>query len=50
MEENVMFHKDLIEKYSVVKIFLTTASDIKKYNILYYNLDMIVAIRFRVRI
>ena len=34
---------------SVVKLFLTTASDGKKYNVTYYALEMILAVGFRVR-
>ena len=34
---------------SVVKDYLTTASDGKKYNITFYSLDMILVIGFRVR-
>lgn len=34
---------------SVVKEYLTTASDGKKYNVTFYSLDMILAIGFRVR-
>ncbi len=36
-------------KNSVVKDYLTTASDGKEYNITFYSLDMILAIGFRVR-
>jgi len=38
-----------IEKDSVVKDYLTTASDGKNYNVTYYSLEMILAIGFRVR-
>ena len=34
---------------SVVKEYLTTASDGKKYNVTFYSLDMILALGFRVR-
>lgn len=34
---------------SVVKLFLTTAADGKKYNVAYYALEMILAVGFRVR-
>lgn len=34
---------------SVVKLFLTTAADGKKYKVLYYALEMILAVGFRVR-
>ena len=35
--------------YSVVKEYLTTASDGKNYNVAHYSLEMILAIGFRVR-
>lgn len=38
-----------LEENSVVKYFLTTASDGKEYSVAYYSLDMILAIGFRVR-
>ena len=38
-----------LSKDSVVKDYLTTASDGKGYNITFYSLDMILAIGFRVR-
>jgi hypothetical protein len=38
-----------LEAGSVIKEFLTTAADSKKYRTLYYNLDMILAIGYRVR-
>ena len=38
-----------LEEYSVVKEYLTTAGDGKKYNVTFYSLDMILAIGFRVR-
>ncbi|MBU2646982.1 virulence RhuM family protein [bacterium] len=34
---------------SVVKNFITTAADGKKYNVIYYSLEMILSIGFRVR-
>ena len=37
-----------LEENSVVKKYLTTASDNKKYNTNYYNLDAVISIRFRV--
>ena len=45
---NILNEGELSEN-SVVRNFRTTASDGKKYNVNYYNLDMIVAIGFRVR-
>ncbi len=38
-----------LEHNSVVKDYLTTASDGKDYNVTFYSLDMILAIGFRVR-
>jgi len=38
-----------LEENSVVKDYLTTASDGKDYNVTYYSLEMILAIGFRVR-
>ena len=38
-----------IDKYSVVKNYLTTAKDGKKYRTAYYNLEGILAVGFRVR-
>lgn len=38
-----------LEEYSVVKNYLTTASDGKKYEVDFYSLDMVLAIGFRVR-
>jgi hypothetical protein len=38
-----------LEQNSVIKYFLTTAIDGKNYNVVHYNLEMIMAIGFRVR-
>lgn len=38
-----------LEEVSVVKDYLTTASDGKDYNVTFYSLEMILAIGFRVR-
>jgi hypothetical protein len=38
-----------LEADSVVRYFRTTAADGKSYNVAYYNLDMIMAIGYRVR-
>lgn len=38
-----------LKQNSVVKEYLTTASDGKNYNVTFYSLDMILAIGFRVR-
>jgi len=46
--QNILKEGEL-EHNSVVKEYLTTASDGKKYNVTFYSLDMILAIGFRVR-
>ncbi|GHU80962.1 toxin Fic [Bacteroidia bacterium] len=38
-----------LDKNSVVKFFFTTATDGKNYNVEHYNLDMIIAIGYRVQ-
>ncbi len=38
-----------LQKDSVIKNYLTTASDGKKYEVTFYSLEMIMAIGFRVR-
>ena len=38
-----------LDRNSVVKNYFTTADDGKKYNVVFYSLDMILAIGFRVR-
>ncbi len=45
---NLLKEKEL-DPNSVVKDYLTTASDGKKYTVTFYSLDMILAIGFRVR-
>lgn len=45
---NILKEKEL-DKNSVVKDYLTTASDGKEYSVTFYSLDMILAIGFRVR-
>ena len=40
---NNIFKENELNKNSVVKDFLTTASDGKNYNVLHYNLDAIIA-------
>ena len=44
-----IFDEGELDDNSVVRNFRTTASDGKNYNVNYYNLDMIVAVGFRVR-
>ena len=38
-----------MQKDAVVKDFLTTASDRKKYSVRYYNLDVIISVGYRVK-
>ena len=45
---NILKEKEL-DANSVIKDYLITASDGKKYNVIYYSLEMILAIGFRVR-
>jgi hypothetical protein len=45
---NILNDKELNEN-SVIKEYLTTAADGKNYNVVFYSLDMILAIGFRVR-
>ncbi|MGR3982235.1 virulence RhuM family protein [Pseudoalteromonas sp. 1181_04] len=45
---NILNEKELVES-SVVKDYLTTAADGKKYQVTHYSLEMILAIGFRVR-
>jgi len=44
-----IFKENELDRNSVVKEYLTTAADGKNYRTLYYNLDMILAIGYRVR-
>ena len=44
---NNAFRDGEIEKISVVKDYLTTASDGKNYYIKYYNLDVIISVGYR---
>lgn len=45
---NNIFEEQELNKISVVKDFLTTASDGKKYNVLHYNLDAIISVGYRI--
>ena len=45
---NILKEKEL-NKDSVVKDYLTTAADGKQYNVVFYSLEMILAIGYRVR-
>lgn len=46
---NNVFKEKELDEISVVKDYLTTASDKKKYNIKYYNLDVIISVGYRVK-
>ncbi len=46
---NNIFKEAELEKGAVVKDFLTTASDGKRYNMKYYNLDVIISVGYRVK-
>jgi len=45
---NILKEREL-HKDSVVKEFLTTAADGKNYNVVFYSLEMIIAVGYRVR-
>ena len=45
---NILKEREL-EEFSVVKHFLTTAADGKNYNVIFYSLEMIIAVGYRVR-
>src|SRR3990167_8375067 len=45
---NNIFREDELSEKSVVKDFLTTAEDGKKYQTKYYNLDVIIAVGYRI--
>ncbi|MEA2019667.1 MAG: RhuM family protein [Campylobacterota bacterium] len=44
-----IFQEEELDKEAVVRNYRTTATDGKNYDVAYYNLDMIIAIGFRVR-
>ena len=46
--ENIFYEKELDEN-SVVKENLTTAKDSKNYKTKFYNLDLIIAVGYRVK-
>ena len=45
---NILKENELTES-SVVKEYLTTAADGKSYNVVFYSLEMIIAVGYRVR-
>ena len=48
-KKNNCFKEGELDKDSVVKDFLTTASDRKNYKTKYYNLDVIISVGCRVK-
>ncbi|MDY2942526.1 MAG: RhuM family protein [Paludibacteraceae bacterium] len=46
---NNIFKEGELDKDSVVKDYLTTATDGKKYHTLFYNLDVIISVGYRVK-
>ena len=44
-----IFEDKELDEDSVVRKFRTTASDGKKYNVTYYNLDMIISLGYRIK-
>ena len=46
---NNIFKEGELISFSVVRNFRTTASDGKKYNVKFYNLDMIISVGYRVK-
>ena len=46
---NNIFKENELDKNSVVKDYLTTAADGKKYRTTYYNLDVIISVGYRVK-
>lgn len=49
LQINNIFKEGEIDKISVVKDYLTTAADGKKYRTTYYNLDVIISVGYRVK-
>lgn len=44
-----VFESGELQENSVVAFFATTAADNKKYQVAYYNLDMIISVGYRVK-
>ncbi|QAT43901.1 virulence RhuM family protein [Aminipila luticellarii] len=44
-----IFEEDELEENSVVRKFRTTGSDGKNYNVIHYNLDMIISLGYRIK-
>ncbi|MBP3537884.1 MAG: virulence RhuM family protein [Muribaculaceae bacterium] len=49
LHTNNIFKEGELDEYSVVKEYLTTASDGKNYRTKYYNLDVIISVGYRVK-
>ena len=45
---NILKDREL-DDFSVVKQYLTTAADGKNYNVVFYSLEMVIAVGYRVR-
>ena len=44
-----IFEEEELDEESVVRKFRTTAADVKSYNTIHYNLDMIISLGYRVK-
>ncbi|HHD63990.1 MAG TPA: cell filamentation protein Fic, partial [Desulfobulbaceae bacterium] len=44
-----IFREGELREESVVKEYLTTAADVKRYKIRYYNLDVIISVGYRIK-
>lgn len=44
-----IFESNELDENSVTEVFLTTASDEKKYKVKHYNLDAIISVGYRVK-
>ena len=44
-----IFEEGELEEDSVVRKFRTTGADGKKYNVIHYNLDMIISLGYRIK-
>lgn len=49
LHTNNIFKEGELDANSVVKEYLTTASDGKRYRTKYYNLDVIISVGYRVK-
>ena len=44
-----IFEEQELDQSSVVQKFRTTSTDGKTYNVIHYNLDMIISLRYRIK-